>query len=183
MTSAYHPQTNGCLERWHGTLNPVIKKSIESKKDWEKQIKYALFAYRSAPHTNTGFSPFEIIYGRQVRGPLELLKESWDSQGKEQVDVCMWVEQLQERLEMVRDTVRECETKAKVKMKAMYDKKAQSREFQEGNMVLLRVPGMVGKLDDAWDGPYEIYRKVNDVNYEVIVPNRKNRKKIVHVCM
>lgn len=111
------------------------------------------------------------------------MKESWDSQGKEQVDVCMWVEQLQERLEMVRDTVRECETKAKVKMKAMYDKKAQSREFQEGNMVLLHVPGMVGKLDDAWDGPYEIYRKVNDVNYEVIVPNRKNRKKIVHVCM
>ena len=38
------------------------QENIESKKDWEKQIKYALFA---APHANTGFSP---IYGRQVRG-------------------------------------------------------------------------------------------------------------------
>ena len=152
-TSAYHPQTNGCLERWHGTLNPMIKKSIQSKKDWEKQLKYALFAYRSAPHANTGFSPFEIIYGRQVRGPLELLKEALDSQEKEQVDVCKWEEQLQERLEIVRDTVRERETKAKAKMKAGYDKKAKPREFQEGSMVLLRIPGMAGKLEDAWDGP------------------------------
>ena len=37
-TSAYHPQTNGCLERWHGTLVPMIKKSIENKLNWEKQI-------------------------------------------------------------------------------------------------------------------------------------------------
>jgi hypothetical protein len=48
-------------------------------------------------------------------------------------------------------------------------------------MVLLRIPGMAGKLKDAWNGPYEIYKKVNYENYEVIVPNRKNRKKIVHV--
>ena len=85
-----------------------------------------MFAYRSAPHANTGFSPFEIIYGRQVRGPLELLKETLDSQDKEQVDVCKWVEQLQERLEIVRDTVRERETMAKAKMKVVYDKKAES---------------------------------------------------------
>ena len=59
-TSAYHPQTNGCLERWHGTLVPMIKKSIVNKFDWDKQVKLALCAYRCAPHSNTGFSPFEI---------------------------------------------------------------------------------------------------------------------------
>ena len=32
-------------------------------------------------------------------------------------------------------------------------------------MVLLRIPGMRGKLEDAWDGPYEVYRKLNNVNY------------------
>ena len=46
-TAPYYPQTNGCLERWHGTLVPIIKKNLESKLDW-------LFACRSAQNRNTG---------------------------------------------------------------------------------------------------------------------------------
>ena len=40
-------------------------------------LKYVLFSYRSMPHSSTGFSPFELIYGRPVRGPLDVLKEGW----------------------------------------------------------------------------------------------------------
>ena len=66
-------------------------------------------------------------------------------------------------------------------MKSIYDRNAKSREFLEGSMVLLRMPGLCGKLNDSWDGPYEIHRRVSDVNYEVVLPNRKGKKKIVHV--
>ena len=111
-TSAYHPQTNGCLERWHGTLTPMIKKSISNKLDWEKQVKLAVFAYRCAPHSNTGLSPFELIYGKNVRGPLEILRESWENQEKEQFNVSTWIEELHERLQTIRDVAAQREEEA-----------------------------------------------------------------------
>ena len=40
-TSPYHPLTNGCIERMHGTLSSMIRKSIHSKFNWSEQIKYA----------------------------------------------------------------------------------------------------------------------------------------------
>ena len=69
-TTAYPPQSNGCLERWHGTLVPMLKKSLEHKFDWDRQIKYAVFACRSAPNRDSGFSPFDLVFGKNVRGPL-----------------------------------------------------------------------------------------------------------------
>ena len=159
----------------------MIKKSIVNKLDWDKQLKLALFAYRCAPHSNTGFLPFEIIFGRNVRGPIEILKDSWENVEKEKFNVCVYVEELQKRLQKIRDTVLERERQVKDRMKTSYDAKTKPREFQEGSMVLLRVPGLCGKLSDAWDGPYEVHRKISDVNYEVTIPNVKGKKKIVHV--
>ena len=48
-------------------------------KDWDKLIPYLLFAYREVPQGSTGFSPFELLYGRNLRGPLDVLKESWEA--------------------------------------------------------------------------------------------------------
>ena len=45
---------------------------------WDELIPYLLFAYREVPQETTGFSPFEILYGRQVRGPLAILRDSID---------------------------------------------------------------------------------------------------------
>ena len=53
-----------------------------------------------------------------------------------------------------------CESASKVKTKDAYDKKSRSRELDVGSMLLMRVPGLVGKLDDSWDGPYEVVDKI-----------------------
>jgi hypothetical protein len=47
----------------------------ERPKDWDRYIPALLFAYREAPQESLGFSPFELIYGRTVRGPMAILKE------------------------------------------------------------------------------------------------------------
>ena len=49
----------------------------EEGRNWDRMLPFVLFAYREVPHTSTGFSPFELIYGHDVRGPLEVLKETW----------------------------------------------------------------------------------------------------------
>ena len=53
------------------------KTAISEGRDWDKLIPYVLFAYRKVPQASTGFSPFELLYGRPVRGLLDVLRETW----------------------------------------------------------------------------------------------------------
>ena len=71
-TTPYHPQTDGLVERFNQTLKSMLRKAAtEDGKGWDKLLPYLLFAYREVPQASTGFSPFELFYGRQVRGPLD----------------------------------------------------------------------------------------------------------------
>jgi len=54
----------------------MLRKFVSrNQKDW--YLPYLLFAYCEVPQETTGFSPFDLLYGRQVRGPLDVLKEGW----------------------------------------------------------------------------------------------------------
>ena len=53
------------------------KAATDEGKEWDKVIPYLLFAYHEAPQSSTGFSPFELLYGRSVRGPLDVLHDAW----------------------------------------------------------------------------------------------------------
>ena len=77
VSSAYHPESQGALERWHGTLKSVRRKyCLEHGKDWDDGVPLALFAVREAVQESLGFSPAELVFGHTVRGPLKVLKDS-----------------------------------------------------------------------------------------------------------
>ncbi len=77
-TTPYHPQSNGCVERFHGTLIPMLRKLDHQGLEWDDQLKFALFAVRSTPNRSTGYSPFQVIYGKNLRSPLHLVLEELD---------------------------------------------------------------------------------------------------------
>ena len=64
-TTAYHPQGNGQVERFNRTLEAMLSKTIlENQRDRDQQLPKVMFAYRTAIHEATGYTPFYIMYGR-----------------------------------------------------------------------------------------------------------------------
>ena len=110
------------------------KAATNEEKDWDKLVPYLLFAYREVPQTSTGFSPFELLYGRNVRGPLAILKESWEV-SKSDESIVSYVLSTQEKLCKMTELVQENLSKAQGKQKAWYDKNARVKEFDPGDPV------------------------------------------------
>lgn len=71
VSSAYHPQSQGCLERFHQTLKSMLTKyCMEFQSDWDEGIQIMLYAIRGARQESLGYSPFELMFGRNPRSPL-----------------------------------------------------------------------------------------------------------------
>ena len=105
-TSPYHPQTDGLVERFNQTLKEMLRKTAsEEGKDWNQLIPYVLFAYREVPQESTGFSPFELLYGRHVRGPLDVLKEEWEASPKSDESIISHMLLMREKLEKMASLV------------------------------------------------------------------------------
>ncbi len=102
-TSPYHPESNGVVERMHGTLKAVLGKCVEKDSDWVECLPWVLMVLRGMPHAYHGFSPYELIYGFRVRTPLVALHYSLVEKQKEEVNVCNWVMRMSEKVELVRD--------------------------------------------------------------------------------
>lgn len=84
----------------------MLKKTLRTEgRHWDKLLPYVLFAYRDVPQESTGFSPFELVYGRDVRSPLEQLKDSYLPTEEGQDDIATYVMRSRERLETAQEAV------------------------------------------------------------------------------
>ena len=76
-TTAYHPQTDGLVERFNATLCEGLSIYVSThQKDWDKHLPLVLFAYCVSPNATTSESPFYLLYGREPRlllkGPIRM---------------------------------------------------------------------------------------------------------------
>ncbi|KAK7112837.1 hypothetical protein V1264_012223 [Littorina saxatilis] len=179
-TTPYHPMCNGLVEKFNATLKSTLKKLCsEQPRQWHRYINALLFAYREVPQESTGFSPFELMYGRTVRGPMQILKELWtkDVDTPEVKNSYQYVFELREKLEETLEIARENLRKSQNSGKHYYDRKAVNRKFTPGNKVLILLPTDHNKLLMQWKGPYEVEAVVGINDYKV---NVGKKSKIYH---
>ena len=179
-STPYHPESQGIVERFHQTLKSILRKMCDTEDNlWDDKLPYALFAIRSAPSETLGISPFELIFGHRVRGPLEVIRETWEDDRKSG-NIMETLAEMRANLYKAWEVAKTNEVKAQGISKKKFDKKAKSRHFAIGDFVLILLPKEGSSLQYKFSGPFKILDKRGDVNY-LIEGRGKSKARWVHV--
>jgi transposase InsO family protein len=168
LASAYHPQTNGLVERFNGTLIETLAKLCNRQpREWDKMIPAALFAYRTAQHETTKRTPLDLLYGRKATYPLETVLETQPRETPERTTGIAESDRLLRQalrlydLMEIRNNVRERIRKDQQRQQVRYNKTVRPQEYQPGNLVLVhetaKAKTRTDKLAPKWTGPYRIH--------------------------
>ena len=179
-SSAYHPQSQGALERFHQTLKSLLRAyCMELGRGWEEGLPWLLLASREVVQESTGFSPNELVFGHSVRGPLAVLK---DGAGLQEPPLSLgdYVNGFRRRLYEALRLARENLTVTQTKMKQRYDQKAKRSVFAVGDKVLALLPVMASPFQAKFAGPYTVTKKVSDLNYVLATPDRGKSSQLCH---
>ena len=76
------------------------------KRDWDTVLPYVLFAYQEVLQATVGFSPFKLLYGQNVRGPLDVLQEEWIQNQEAETDILSYVTNIRDRMEEAKEVVK-----------------------------------------------------------------------------
>ena len=168
-STAYRPVANAAIERVHRTINAVFAKTIkEHQRDWHEQAKYVCFAYNTAKHTSTTFSPFFLVFLREPRVGIDLFLERSEP-GYQDTDE--YSEKVQERMQKAYQTVSDQLKVTFDRAKRRYDQRVHAVHFPLNSYVWYYCPRLTAgrgrKFRKLTDGPFRVVRILNDVNYVI----------------
>lgn len=131
-TSGYHPQTNGLTERMNRTFENMLAKRVSSEQDdWDKYVRAACWAYNTSTHSATGYTPYEMLYGRLARLPLDaqVIPALKGQTAEEWFRDTVWKKEL-----ILRNGLSNQQRSASQQAQA-YNKKTRKSDFEEGDIV------------------------------------------------
>jgi len=88
------------LKKLHEYLEAILAKAHLIELDWAKQFLFALFVLRQALSRSTWYYPYELVFGKNIKTPFELLYSGWREDLNENLDVFTYVDELCERLKL-----------------------------------------------------------------------------------
>ena len=71
-SSAHRPQNNGAVEAINKNIKRILRKMVETSRDWSEKLPFALWAYRTSFRTSTGATPYSLVYGMKAVLPVEI---------------------------------------------------------------------------------------------------------------
>ncbi|GBN03840.1 Retrovirus-related Pol polyprotein from transposon 412 [Araneus ventricosus] len=180
-TTALHPESDGMIERFNGTiLNHLSLFVARNQTDSDTHLPLFLLACRSAENEMTGLTPAKILFGRTLRLPCDIL---FGRPSETPSSLNEYMKNLEARLESVYAFARERIKLTSDQMKTCYDSRATDHHFKVEDLVWMYIPkrrrGPSPKLQQNWEGPYTVFKKLNDA--VCIVQRSSNAKpKVIH---
>ena len=187
FTTAYHPQTNGKVERVNGKIIPRLKMYVdEHHRDWDELLPRVLYGLRADYTRSLEMSPFYLLHGQDMKLPSDrVLKSLEDCDLSVKKKHRPFVRQLVYDLTEIRRT-------AELAMEKLitYDEKRHNlsvkstTKFEIGEKVWvfadISKTGLTKKLLHLWHGPYVVIG-VTDVHCELSLPNGTRIKSLVNI--
>lgn len=181
-TTAFHPQSDGLIERAQRTLEDMLSKYVETnQRNWDEILPILLMAYRSSKHESTKMTPNMMMLGREIDLPVDIIYPPPPSGSKLPCDE--YVAELQKKLRKVHEIARTSLLEAGQKQKRLYDRKINVYQYRKGDAVWLRLyvkpKGLSKKLQLRWEGPFKVIDRISDLTWK-IQKNKRSNFKIVH---
>lgn len=169
--------TNGLTERFNRTLWDMLsKKGIDQHNKWDQHINACLYAYRSQKQASTGKSPYELLFGQQMKLPVDIALNGQQSARVQdkfrilQQDLGVGYEGLEaQALQQARERTRkflqeQAAQQLTLKQQAQkerWDKKARELDVQVGARVHIKTcrdqaGALAKKARLDWQGPYVV---------------------------
>ena len=162
VTSGYHPQTNGCIERYNKTIKSILKCVLTEDTEWDYFMPYIKFCINNSYHKTLSCSPFELVYGRKAITSLDFNLPQLNYETRQ-----TQLEKANKIRKMVEARIN-LENQAR---KERYDKSRKEESYDIGDLVLVYIPavkpGEMPKLSKMWKGPYLVLKKLSDLNYNI----------------
>lgn len=183
-STPYHPQTNGLTERTNRTLVNMISMYVSSDhKNWDEVLPFVTYAYNTAQHETTGYSPFFLLYARPPRYTLDTIFPFGSH------DYACIAETLC-RAEEARRIARLRTLASQKQYKSRYDSRHRQVTYEPGDLVWLWTPvrkrGLCQKLLADYVGPFIVLERLSEVNYRIArltsSGRRSSKTDITHVA-
>ncbi|GFW57912.1 hypothetical protein TNCV_1418591 [Trichonephila clavipes] len=165
FSTPYHPEGNGLIERWNQTLKNILHHIIrEEGRSWHRHIPFLLWAYQEVPNAITGTPPFLLMYGRDPKGSLSILKSIWTGNTLLPLNmkgsVESYLKKLKEKLEVATHKAKLTSDVQQGSYAKYYNRQKKHREFAPGDQVLVLIPDSTNKLYARWTGPVKVVKRV-----------------------
>ena len=176
LTTPYNPQCNGQAEKACGIVTQMLTHYIdESFTNWDEVLPKIVFGYNTSQQTSTKLTPFELLYGREAKFPIEITL----NQNKLTQFSVDYVQQMIEAREYVRINTID----AQERQKFLFDTNRKDITFKVGDKVALknklRVISQPDKFQPKYSGPFEVTKVISDLVYQIKdlnFPRRKEKK-------
>lgn len=173
-TTPYHPQGNP-VERFNRTLLSMLGTLEEKdKQHWRDFVKPLVHAYNCTRNDTTGYSPYELMFGRQPTLPVDLIL-GIDNPNETHQTHSEYVQNLRQRLQESYTLAAENSKKTGERNKLRFDAKVRAAELVEGDRVLIRNVNIRGKhkLADKWEKSIHIVvKRIDGGPVYVVKPER-----------
>jgi hypothetical protein len=170
FSTAYHPQTGGQTERVNQILEDMLRACVLAYgTKWEDCLPFAEFSYNNSYQASLQMAPFEALYGRKCRTPL-----NWSETGESQVFGPDVLRQAEEQVQLIRDRLKAAQSR----QKSYANTKRREVTFSIGDFAYLRVTPLKGmkrfhvkgKLAPRYIGPFKIIGRRGEVSYQLELP-------------